>query len=61
MRSRFRVEELKDEDRKEGKAERDAEWIEWALNGGDLNKMLSVVNPVESATEPEPKPASNDK
>lgn len=28
--------------------ERDAEWIEWATNGKDPDKMPSVVNPVDS-------------
>ena len=28
-------------------AERDAEWIEWATNGKDPDKMPSVVNPVD--------------
>ena len=32
----------------EGKAERDAEWIEWAKNGKDPDKMPSVANPVKT-------------
>lgn len=44
--------------RVEGKAERDAEWIEWAKNGKDPEKMPSVVNPVEPADKPAPEPSA---
>ncbi len=37
------VKAFKDKIRAEGKAERDAEWIEWAENGRDPNKMPSVI------------------
>ena len=32
--------------RAEGRAARDAEWIEWAANGKDPDTMPSKVNPV---------------
>ena len=34
----------------EGKSERDTEWIEWAENGKDPDKMPSKVNPVTTTT-----------
>lgn len=39
--------EFKEQLRAEGKAERDAEWIEWAANGKDPDKMPSKINPVK--------------
>lgn len=33
--------------RDEGKVERDKEWIEWAKNGKEPNKMPSKINPIE--------------
>ncbi|RKU28915.1 hypothetical protein C6499_09545 [Candidatus Poribacteria bacterium] len=33
----------------EGRAERDAEWIEWAKNGKNPDEMPSKVNPVQTA------------
>ena len=42
----------------EGKAERDAEWIEWAKNGADPDKMPPVVNPVEPSAKPALEPSA---
>ena len=41
-------ERLRAEGKAEGKVERDAEWIEWAKNGKDPDKMPSVANPVKT-------------
>ena len=35
----------------EGKVERDAEWIEWAKNGEDPDKMPSKINPVTTSAD----------
>ena len=35
----------------EGKAERDAEWIEWAANGKNPDTMPSKINPVTTTTQ----------
>ena len=45
------VKVFKDKIRAESKAERDAEWIEWAENGRDPNKMPSVINPTRTIYE----------
>ena len=39
------------EGRVEGKAERDSEWIEWATNGKDPDKMPSKINPVKTSAD----------
>ena len=48
------IKKFKDEGKDEGKVERDAEWIEWANNGKDPEKMPSKINPIQ-------KPKSKDK
>ena len=42
---------LRDEGRAEGMAKRDAEWMEWAENGKDPDKMPSKINPVNTKTD----------
>ncbi len=44
------VREREQQIRAQAQAEREAEWIEWAANGKDPDKMPSVVNPIEVQT-----------
>ena len=50
-----REQEERERERKirvEVQLERDAEWIEWAANGKDPNKMPSKINPVVDKVAP---------
>ena len=53
--SALRQERYREEGKAKGRAERDAEWIAWAENGSEQDKMPSVVNPVKPV-----QPSSND-
>ena len=49
------------EGKAEGKAERDAEWIEWAANGKDPDKMPSKINPIKTISNKEESEKSKQK